>query len=56
MARRGPIPGEVFLSEVEEGTGNVGIVGDESSVEVGESKERANVFHLGRCRPIRDAI
>ena len=56
LTRRGPIPGEVLLGEVKEGTGDVGIVGDESSVEVGEPKERANVFHLGRSRPTCDSI
>ena len=52
----GPIPREVFLGEVEEGAGNVGVVGDESSVEIGESKEGANIFHLGWCRPACNTI
>ena len=52
----GPVPREVLFSEVEERASNVGIVRDESSIEVGETKERANVFHLSWCRPIRDAV
>ena len=56
LARRGPIPGEVFLGKVKEGASDVGVVGDEPSVEVGESKERANVFHLGWRGPVCDAV
>ena len=55
MARRGPIPGEVLLGEVEEGPGDIGVVGDEPAVEVGKAKERANVFHLSWRRPVGDA-
>ena len=56
LARRGPIPGEVLLGEVEEGAGDVGIVGDESAVEIGEPKERANIFHLSWRRPVCNAV
>ena len=56
LTRGGPIPREVFLGEVEEGASDIGVVGDELSVEIGETKERANVFHLGWCGPICDAI
>ena len=56
LARRGPVPGKVLLGEVEEGAGDVGIVRDESPVEVGETKERANVFHLGWGWPTCDAV
>ena len=56
LAGGGPIPGEVLLGEVEERVGNVRIIGDESPVEIGETKEGANIFHLGWCGPIRDAI
>ena len=55
LARRGPVPGEVLLGEVEERVSDVGVIGDESSVEIGETKERANVFHLSWCGPVRDA-
>ena len=56
MARRGPIPGEVLLGEVKEGSGDVGVVGDEPAVEVGKPKERANIFYLSWCRPVGDAV
>ena len=56
LARRGPVPGEVFLGEIEEGAGDVRVVRDEVSVEIGKAKERANIFHLGRGRPARDPI
>ena len=56
LARRGPIPGKVLLGEVEKGAGNVGVVGNEPTVEIGEPKERANVFHLGWCGPACDAV
>ena len=52
----GPIPREVLLSEVKERVSDVGVVRDESSVEVSETKERANVFHLSWCRPTCNAI
>ena len=52
LAGGGPVPGEVFLGEVEEGASDVGIVGNEPTVEVGESKERANILHLGWRRPV----
>ena len=56
LARRGPVPGEVLLGEVEEGASDVGVVGNEPTVEVGESKEGANVFHLSWHRPVCDAV
>ena len=56
MARRGPIPGKVFLCEVEEGSSDVGVVGNKPTVEIGESKERANVFHFSWHRPVCDAV
>ena len=54
LARGGPVPGEILLGEVEEGASDVGVVGNESMVKVGEPKERANIFHLGWRRPICD--
>ena len=56
LARRGPVPGEVLFGEVEERASDVGVIGDEASVEIGEAKERANVFHLGWSRPTCDSI
>ena len=37
LLRRGPVPGEVFLGEVDEGTGKGGVVGNESMVEIGKA-------------------
>ena len=36
LARGGPIPGEVLLGKVEEGASDIGVVGNEPTVEVGE--------------------
>ena len=52
----GPVPGEVLLSEVEEGASDGGVVRDESSVEIGEAKERANIFHFGWGRPTCNSV
>ena len=38
------------------GASYIGVAGDESSVKIGETKERANVLHFGWCRPTCDAI
>ena len=56
LARRGSVPGEVLLGEVKERASDVGVIGDESPVEIGETKERVNVFYLSWCGPICDAI
>ena len=56
LASGGPIPREILLSEVEERVGDVGIVGDESSVEIGKAKKGANIFHLSWCGPSCDAV
>ena len=56
LAGRGPVPGEIFLGKVEVGAGNVGVVGNESTVEIGEPEEGANILHLGWRRPICNAV
>ena len=56
LTRRGPVPGEVLLGEVKERAGDVGVVRNETSVEIGKSKERANIFHLGRGGPTCDSV
>ena len=56
MTRRRPIPGEVLLGEVKERAGDVGVVRNEASVEIGETEERANIFHLGWSGPICDSV
>ena len=56
LAGRRPVPREVFLGEVEERAGDIGVVRDEMSVEVGEAEKRTNVFHLGWGGPTCDSI
>ena len=56
LAGGGPIPREILLGEIEERASDVGIVGDESSVEIGETKEKVDIFHLGRRGPVCDAV
>ena len=35
----GPKPGNIVLSKINEWTGNIGIVGDKTMVEIGKTKE-----------------
>jgi len=56
LAGRGPVPLEVFLGEVDEGAGDVGVVGDESSVKVGEAKEGLYVLHFSGGGPFGNSI
>jgi len=56
LAGGGPVPLEVFLGEVNEGTGDVRIVRDESSVEIGEAKERAYVLDFCGGWPLGNSI
>ena len=51
-----PIPGEVLLGEINKGTGNIGVVRDKVSVEIGEAEEGANVLYLGRGRPTHNTV
>ena len=46
----------VFLGQIEEGAGDVGVIADEFSVEVGKSKERMDVLYLSRGGPVSDPI
>jgi len=39
LASGGPVPLEVLFGEVDEGTGDIGVVGDESTIKIGEAKE-----------------
>ena len=56
LAGGGPMPGEVFLGEVNERPGDVGVVMDETSVEVGEAEKRSNVLDLLGGWPAGDAV
>ena len=39
LVRGRPIPSQVLFGEVDQGAGNIGVVGDESLIEVGKAKE-----------------
>ena len=56
LAGRRPVPREVFLGEVKERAGDVGVIRDEASIEIGEAQEKANIFYLGWSRPTRDSV
>ena len=49
-----PSPGLVFSGEGSEGSNNVGVVGDEFPVEVGETEEGANSLNRGGWFPSGD--
>jgi len=52
----GPVPLEVLLGEVNEGAGDIGVIWDESPVEVGEAKEGAYVFDLNWGWPFGNTV
>ena len=52
LAGGGPRPSTVFLSEVDEGASNVGVVGDEATVEVGKAEEGADVLDFLGSGPL----
>ena len=56
LAGRRPVPREVLLGEVEERASDVGVIRDETSIEIGEAKERVDIFHLGWSRPTCDPV
>ena len=56
MASGGPVPREVFLGEVNEGLGDVGVVRDKMMVEICEAKEGSNVFDFLGGGPAGNSI
>ena len=56
LASRGPVPRQVLLGEVNERLGDIGVIGDKMSVEVGKAKERSDVFDFLRGRPAGNTI
>ena len=48
----GPIPGKIFLGQVNKGMSYIGVVWNEPSVEVGKAKEGSDILHLGGYRCI----
>jgi len=51
-----PVPRHVFVGEASEGYNNVGIVEDETLVEVGEAKEGLNLLEILRSWPLENSI
>jgi len=47
LASGGPVPLKVLFGEVDEGTGDVGVVRNKSPVEVGEAKEQVYILDFG---------
>ena len=56
LTRIVPSPRGILFGEIEERMHNVRVITNKLSVEVGESKERMDVFYLGWGRPISDSI
>ena len=56
LAGRGPVPSKVLLGEINKGAGDVGVVRNKASVEIGKAEERADIFHLGWGRPACDPV
>ena len=51
-----PLPRSVLFGEVNQWSGDVGIIGNETSVEIGESKKGSDVFDLHWRGPFCSAI
>ena len=56
LAGRGPVPREVFLREVDEGLGDVGVVRDETMVEVRKPKKGSDILDLFRSWPASNPV
>ena len=56
LAQGGPIPSEVLFGEVNEGTGDIGVVRDKAPVEVGETEEGANILYFGGGGPACNTV
>jgi len=51
-----PVPLKILFGEVDEGTGDIGVVRDESTVEVGKAEEGAYVLDFSGCWPFGNSI
>ena len=49
-----PVELGVFLGQIDERSGEVGVVGDEVAIEIAYAKERSDVFDFRGGRPFRD--
>jgi len=50
------IEGNTFMSELSQRNNDVGVIVDESVVEVGETEEGLDVFDFPRLRPVPDGL
>ena len=51
-----PVPGKIFLGQINKGAGNIGVVWNELLIEVGKAKKGLDILHLGRYRPLCNTI
>ena len=51
-----PVPGKIFLGQVNKGTGYIGVVWNELLIEVDKAKEGSDILHLGGYWPLCNAI
>ena len=56
LASGGPAPRQVLLGEINEGSGNIGVVRNKASEEVGEAKERSDIFDFLGGRPAGNTV
>ena len=50
------VPFDSFASESSERNDDIGVIGDEATIEIGEAKEGLDVLHLSGFRPILDGL
>jgi len=50
------IEGNTLMSELSQRNNDVGVIVDESAVEVGETEEGLDVFDFPRLRPVADGL
>ena len=56
MADEGPVPREVFLGDIDEWSGDVRVVRDQTTVEVGKVQEGPHISDLHWCWPVGNPI
>ena len=47
LASRGPVPCQVFLGKVDEGAGDIGVVGNGSTIKISKAEEGASLTLVG---------
>jgi len=56
LASGGPVPLEVLFGEIDEGTGDIGVVGDESTVKIGKAEEGAYILDFSGGWPFGNSV